>query len=829
MEGLSARFQGLIRQILEQRWTNIGLRAKMSLLIEIGVVGLLAIFLFLAVSHARQSIRQIQNERMRFARLSANNLDANLRYISSIMTVAASRRTLFDPASASLEEIRSVLEGTFEQIAGASQSLYYLDLEGNPVEWVVRRPLNIDWQQLPIFRTSPYPVSASPRIYLVSESQPWAVQVVPVRNDQYLIVGWLAAVLDFSDSDLMPFRTAMDLGQSAMIDLVDESGRVLVSSYPGRLRATSSPDPLIGKMFAAERPLVETCLGCGGNDLVEGSDEVIAFVPLSMAPWGIVIRQKSSELMTPVNSLLLQTLALGGATILGALALVWVTTASVIRPVQMLQDAAGRLAAGDYSTPLEELTSGWLSARRKRRDEIGELADSFETMRRQLKRSIDEIQALNRDLDARVQDRTRDLLEAQEQEQQIRQRLLRRNQQLSIINAISTTVNQSLDLKEILERSLDAVLRLTEVDMGAVFLLDEIKGALDLRAYRGISPEAAQLAAEIGMLDRYCGGVLEHGQLAVVPDLAHYHGRRARSLRREHISTLVHVPLTAKGSVLGSMCIGTRQLREFDPEEQELLVALGSQIAVAVENARLYAELQHKEHMRGELFQKAISAQEEERRRIARELHDETSQSLTALLFSVETAQDMSNVNEINKQLCQMHSLLQHTLDGVHKIIFDLRPSMLDHLGLVPAIRSLAKSRLEAAGVRVTMQENGKIRRLSPEMEIALYRVAQEAVTNIARHAAARNVIITCSMNEKTIEMCVEDDGIGFDISGLGLLPDSPRGLGLLGMRERLELVGGQMEILTRPGSGTQLFIRVPLAQMSEVAEMADMDEVLDA
>lgn len=803
------RLHRLAHRVFEQRWTNIGLRAKLSLLIEVGVVGLIAIFLFLGVSNARQSTRQILNGRMVLARLSAATLDSNLRHIRSVLQIVAVRSVLRDPA-ASPEQVQAALDEGYDQISRTGQGIYLLDLSGRVLYTANAYTLNLDWQTLPVFGPEP---PATPKIYLLSKSQPWAVQAAPVLDGTGRPYRWLAAVLDFDGADLAPFRSAMDLGRSGTLDLVEADGRVLISSQPGRIRAVSQPEALVSKFFVAGRPVVETCLGCAGSDPAEGSDEVIAFAPLSQAPWGVVVRQKANELMAPVNQLLFQTLLLGIATICGALALVWVTSASLIHPLQMLKDSVDRISAGDLDTPMEALSSGWLGGRRRRSDEIGQLAASFEGMRQQLRRSMDEIQALNRDLDGRVQERTQVAREAQFQAQAARDRLLRRNTQLAILNAVATTVNQSLNLKDILERSLDAVLRLTEVDIGAVFLLDEIKGALQLMAYRGLSKEAAELAAEFGLLDSNCGGVLEHGQLVVVPDLSRYHNRRARSLQRENLSTLVHVPLTAKGSVLGSMCVGTHRVREFDPEEQELLTALGSQIAVAIENARLYAEVQHKERLRGELFKKAINAQEEERRRIARELHDETSQSLTALLFAAETAREMKGIREARKQLDQMHDLLQHTLDGVHKVIFDLRPSMLDHLGLVPAIRSLAKNRLEARGVRVTVQERGEPHRLTPEMETALYRVVQEAVSNIARHAAARNVLITCALNGPLAEVRVEDDGIGFDLTGLDLTPDNPRGLGLLGMQERLELLGGEVQILTTPGSGTLLRICMPLLE----------------
>jgi len=397
-------------------------------------------------------------------------------------------------------------------------------------------------------------------------------------------------------------------------------------------------------------------------------------------------------------------------------------------------------------------------------------------------------------------------------EKQLADSLLRRNQQLSILNAVATTVNQSLDLEELLGQTLNELLRLTEIDVGAVFLYEETVGSLELLAHQGLSEEAARLAARLGMLDGSCGGVIEKGQVIVVPDLARYRGRRAASLKREKLRTLVHIPLVAKGCKLGSMCVGTRTQREFDEEEQELFTALGNQVAVAVENARLYAEVQRKEQMRGELLKKVINAQEDERKRIARELHDDTSQTLAALLYKVEETMDMDlgDLAEIEMKLTRMHDLVTHTLDGVHKLIFDLRPTMLDHLGLVPALRWFAQSRLEPAGMQVTIEETSTGRRRPAEVETVLFRVVQEAINNIVRHSGARNVNILFHFEEETTTIRVEDDGLGFDMVGVTLSPDTRQGLGLMGMRERVELLGGGMEIITAPGCGTKLNIYVP-------------------
>jgi len=403
-------------------------------------------------------------------------------------------------------------------------------------------------------------------------------------------------------------------------------------------------------------------------------------------------------------------------------------------------------------------------------------------------------------------------------ERELAETLVRRNEHLSVLDAVARSVNQTLDLTALLNHTLEEVLRLTAVDIGAIFLRDEALGNLELLAHRGLTEATARLVAQFGIMDGSCGGVIESQQLVIVPDVQRYRSQRARAIQVEQLSTLVHVPLVAHGCALGSMCIGTRQAREFDAHEQELLTAIGNQIAVAVENARLYAELHHKERMRGELLRKVITAQEEERKRIARELHDEISQNLTALIFAAEEATDVTQADEIARLLDNMRGVAQRTLDGVHKLIFDLRPALLDHLGLMPALRWLAKSRLEPAGMRVIIKETCPRGRgvtdgcrLPPETETALFRVVQEAVTNIVRHAMARTVRLTFNMRADRAVIRIEDDGVGFDALELTLTPDSGRGLGLIGMQERVELVGGSFDIDTAPGQGTRIQIEVPL------------------
>jgi signal transduction histidine kinase len=331
---------------------------------------------------------------------------------------------------------------------------------------------------------------------------------------------------------------------------------------------------------------------------------------------------------------------------------------------------------------------------------------------------------------------------------------------------------------------------------------------------------------------------MELGKIIVVPDISSYRGRGAKSLQRENISSLVHVPLMTKGWALGSMCVGTHNTAHFSDEEQKLLTAIGNQIAIAVENARLYADVQRKERVRGELFKKSLAAQEEERKRIARELHDEVSQSLTALLYDAEGGLELDRLPAIKDRLQSICDLTQHTLESIHKLMFDLRPSMLDQLGLIPALRWLAETRLEPKGVRVNVIPSSDAnlfgavldsRRLSSEIDTALYRVVQEAINNIARHAAARNVEIRLELDNGHAIVGIVDDGIGFDLAELNMgtlkdldgdnshMSENTRGLGLLGMQERIELLGGELEIDSVPGSGTRIYIRVPIEERSLV------------
>jgi signal transduction histidine kinase len=220
-------------------------------------------------------------------------------------------------------------------------------------------------------------------------------------------------------------------------------------------------------------------------------------------------------------------------------------------------------------------------------------------------------------------------------------------------------------------------------------------------------------------------------------------------------------------------------------------------------------QLKEREIARGELLRKVITAQEDERKRIARELHDETTQSLAVLLMGIETAMEAIRANK-TPRLEEIKALATLTLEDVHRLILDLRPSVLDDLGLLSAIRWYAERTLQTRGISVRCEFGEMARRLPPEMETALFRLCQEAMTNIQRHSQATAVLVQVGMDGEEFRVEIEDDGKGFDPRKVSEGRDRPH-WGLMGIQERAEILGGTAQIDSAPGQGTRVLVRIPV------------------
>ncbi|SDF02812.1 sensor histidine kinase [Sporolituus thermophilus] len=272
------------------------------------------------------------------------------------------------------------------------------------------------------------------------------------------------------------------------------------------------------------------------------------------------------------------------------------------------------------------------------------------------------------------------------------------------------------------------------------------------------------------------------------------------------IQELVHVT-----SAITRGDLTQRAKATSDDEVGKLAVAFN---AMADYLQQTMDELKQKEEARTHLLQKVIVAQEEERKRIARELHDETGQTLASLMMGLKCLAATCPESERGCRLEEMRLAVKKTIDAVHRMAIELRPSILDDMGLIPAVEKYVNDFRHNYGIDTDLHIQWQCeKRLVHEIEVTVYRIVQEALTNIAKYAKADNVCIIMTCDRRGLEVIVEDDGVGFDADAI--LQQSVAGtqLGLFGMQERATLVGGALTIESTPGRGTTLFLRIPFME----------------
>ena len=390
--------------------------------------------------------------------------------------------------------------------------------------------------------------------------------------------------------------------------------------------------------------------------------------------------------------------------------------------------------------------------------------------------------------------------------------MVQAQESLSALNTIANVVTKSLDLETVLNSALETTLEIMQCGIGGILLLDDEGQTLSYHANRGLSDGYTQ-KIQLRLGQGISGRAAESGESILVEDIS----KDSRAffpdlIAEEGIRSFASVPLLSKKKVLGVLNVTSHEAGKITAASVQLLESIAAQIAIAIENARLHQEVQQKEEIRGELLQDIFSIQEEERKRIARELHDETSQVLASLTGNLEavasllTDKDQKTIAILKKA----QALSVQLLDGTNRLIYELRPTLLDDMGLIAATRWLITNILEEAGVTVTFKTVGTVRRLDPQVETTLFRVIQEAVNNIARHAEAKKASIRLLFKKNSVMVRVKDNGPGFDVDEALRSKERPRGLGLLGMRERVELIKGTLNI-TSNLTGTEVIIEIPI------------------
>lgn len=374
-----------------------------------------------------------------------------------------------------------------------------------------------------------------------------------------------------------------------------------------------------------------------------------------------------------------------------------------------------------------------------------------------------------------------------------------------------------LSLDRVLQLIVDIAREIVGSSYAALAVLQG--GEVEKFVTSGIDAEAR---ARIGTPPRGLGvlGLLVRDARAIrVADIGNHPAAVGFPKHHPPMTSFLGVPVMARGSVYGNLYLADKiGAPEFTEEDEIVTVTLAAQAAVAVENARLLQEERRRTEvemalkearsraaLRDEALRRAIAAQEAERERLSRELHDETGQLLTSVVLGLGALEVLDAAEPMRERIAALRQRAVEALQELRQMAVRIRPIALDDLGLVPAIERLVEDSPLQEQSDVTFVHTGGGGRLDPAIETAVYRIIQEALTNVARHAGAEHVSVTLGSGPDEVRAVVEDDGHGFDTEGVA------DGVGLAGMRERAELLGGTLSIESRHGAGATIALRVPL------------------
>ncbi|HEY2495654.1 MAG TPA: GAF domain-containing sensor histidine kinase [Candidatus Angelobacter sp.] len=370
------------------------------------------------------------------------------------------------------------------------------------------------------------------------------------------------------------------------------------------------------------------------------------------------------------------------------------------------------------------------------------------------------------------------------------------------------------DLSALLGKVLDITTQTFQASLGIILLCDKETGALRISSSVGLDAVVPEdFKVEVG--SGFSGKIAMTGEPDMILDTSVDTGV-LRPMIRIKAKSLWGVPLKADGETIGVMVIGFPKPYEWLPTERELMRAIGDRTALAIERAQMTDALREREQRIAELSGHLLRVQEEERKRISRELHDETGQALMVIRLYLGMMEPSVAAKSVRGKIRETVEVVDRTIEGIRRIIGKLSPLVLQELGLVAAVRKEAKDFARNAGVKARVLIAEDVGRLAPGTEQAIYRVVQEALHNVAKHAHAKNVSVQISREDELVQVVVEDDGVGIQARS-GQVRD--QSFGLAGMKERIAMLGGISRVISAKGKGTRIEISVPAGEETQVVD----------
>jgi PAS domain S-box-containing protein len=403
----------------------------------------------------------------------------------------------------------------------------------------------------------------------------------------------------------------------------------------------------------------------------------------------------------------------------------------------------------------------------------------------------------------------RDISAQVEAEQLLEQHVTERTRELSTLLDVSRNVASTLEIEPLLGIILEALKVFVDYTSARINTLEG--QVLRVRAARGLTRGDRKIGVEFSLDGLVAEEVLIHRRVLVIPDVNSLDDPWAVTFRQEgsadidvilaHVRSWMGVPLIARGRVIGNLSLEHSQPGFYDAHHAEVVLALADQVAVALENARLFTEAQGKAVL-------------EERQRLARDLHDSVTQSLYSLTLLAEAGRRLIDVDVLQaaQYLSDMGEIAQQSLKEMRLLVYQLRPLALEHEGLIGALQARLDSVEKRAGVEARFLIEGSLGSLPPALEEGLFRIAQEALNNALKHAAARSVVVRLRGDDECVTLEVTDDGRGSAL----LTSDVKGGLGLTSMQERVAQLQGSLTIDSAPGQGTRVAVEMPRLLMAE-------------
>jgi two-component system NarL family sensor kinase len=380
------------------------------------------------------------------------------------------------------------------------------------------------------------------------------------------------------------------------------------------------------------------------------------------------------------------------------------------------------------------------------------------------------------------------------------EKLWQRNRELSILNVIAESLNRENDLDQALQTTLARVVELFDLHTGWIWLLHEQTGEFYVAASLNLPPS---LAADPRRMQGwcFCQEVYDAGEQISASNVSVIQCTRLKGLHQdtEGLKSHASVPLYSRGKRLGILNVVSQDWRDLSPDDLRLLYTIGDLLSIAVERARLFAR-------------SSQLGAAEERNRLAREIHDTLAQGMSATALQLETADALlesgAKPEQVHEMIQRSLHLIRANIEEARRSVLDLRAAPLDGQSLAQALPQLVREMTTPHNLTATVEVTGDPRTLPLRIEAGLYRIAQEAITNVIRHASASAVTVLLNVTATTVQMMVEDDGIGFDPAAV------PKGrFGLIGINERVHLLGGTAKLCSEGGEGTILEVTVPLTQ----------------